>query len=192
MSTIKHKAANRIKKLMVDNVELVKEEEIRNEAKSFFSDLLCRDQSLDDDVQNSFLQNIPCLIDEQKNSFLTSIALNLEIRNVVLSFEGNKASGPNGFLVFFFQEFWDIVGKDVSNGVKEFLGARKLLKEIIGTFRALIPKIQGADSMDKFRPINLYNSFYKIISKVLTSKLLNPSLFDHSSVEWFCARKTNS
>lgn len=181
MSTIKHKASNRIKKLMVDNVELVKEEEIRNEAKSFFSDLLCRDQSLDDDVQNSFLWNIPCLIDEHKNAFLTSIPSDLKIRNVVFSFEDNKAPRPDDFPMFFFQEFRDIVGKDVSNGVKEFFGARKLLKKINGTFIALIPKSQGVDSMDKFRPISLCNSFYKVISKVLTSRLLNvlPSLISH-------------
>lgn len=181
MLTIKHKVANRIKKSMVDNGELVKEEEIRNEAKCFFTNLLCRDQSVDVDVQNSFLQNIPCLIDEQKNAFLTSILSNLEIKNVVFSFEGNKAPGPNGLPMFFFQEFWDIVGKDVSSGVKKIFGARKLLKEINGTFISLIVKIQGDDSINKFRLISLCNSFYKIISKVLTSRLLKvlPSLISH-------------
>lgn len=169
---------------MMDNVELVKEEEeIRNEAKSFFTDLLCRDQSLDDDVQNFFLQNIHCLIDEQKNAFLTAIPSNLEIRNVIFSFEGNKDPGPDGFPMFFFQEFWDIIRKDVSSGVKEFFGARKLLKEINGTFIALIPKIQGADSMDKFKPISLCNSFYKIILKV------RPSLISHQQNGFVPRRK---
>lgn len=181
MLTIKHKATNKITKLAVDSGELVKEEEIRNEAKRYFSDLLRRDHRLDVDAQSSFLQNIPSLINEQMNASLSSIPSIMEIKNVVFSFDGNKAPGLDGFPMFFFQDFWDIVGKDVSNGVKEFWGARRLLKEINGTFIALIPKIQGADSMDKFKPISLCNSFYKIISKVLTTRILTvlPSLINH-------------
>ena len=61
---------------------------------------------------------------------------------------------------------------DVSKAVQEFFGARNLLKELNATFLVLIPKILGVDSMDKFRPISLCNSFYKIISNILTSRLL--------------------
>ena len=55
-----------------------------------------------------------------------------------------------------------------------------MLKEINSTYLCLIPKKIGADSPDQFRPISLCNSFYKIISKVLTSRLLLvlPSLID--------------
>ena len=62
--------------------------------------------------------------------------------------------------------------KDVVKAVQEFFGDRNLLKELNATFLVLIPKILGADSLDKFRPISLCNSFYKIIAKVLTSRLL--------------------
>ena len=63
--------------------------------------------------------------------------------------------------------------KDIVKAVQEFFGARSILKEINSTFLILIPKVPGADSLDKFRPISLCNSFYKLISKVLTSRLLN-------------------
>lgn len=36
----------------------------------------------------------------------------------------------------------------------------------------LVLKVVGDNSMDKFRPISLCNYFYKIISKVLTSRFL--------------------
>ena len=65
---------------------------------------------------------------------------------------------------FFFQMFWNVVHQDVTKAVQEFFGAKSLLKEVNATFLVLIPKVAGVDSMDQFRPINLCNSFYKIIS----------------------------
>ena len=56
--------------------------------------------------------------------------------------------------------------------MKELFGSRRILKELNGTFLALIPKKPGADSLDMFRPISLCNSFYKIFSKVLTLRIL--------------------
>ena len=56
--------------------------------------------------------------------------------------------------------------------VQEFFGAKSILKEINSTFLVLIPKVLGANSSKKFRPISLCNSFYKIILKVLTSRFL--------------------
>lgn len=68
--------------------------------------------------------------------------------------------------------FWHIVEADIYNGVKEFFGSRRLLKELNSTFIVLIPKIPRADSLNKFKPISLCNSVDKILSKVLTSRLL--------------------
>ena len=62
--------------------------------------------------------------------------------------------------------------EDVVKAVQEFFGARSILKEINSTFFVLIPKVPRANSLDKFRPISLCNSFYKIILKVLTSRFL--------------------
>ena len=62
--------------------------------------------------------------------------------------------------------------EDVVKAIQEFFEARSILKEINSTFLVLIPKSPRADSLDKFRPISLCNSFYKIISKVLTSRML--------------------
>ena len=61
---------------------------------------------------------------------------------------------------------------DVCNGVKEFFGFENILKELNGTFLSLISKKSRADSLDLFRPISLCNYFYKIISKVLTLRIM--------------------
>ena len=64
-----------------------------------------------------------------------------------------------------------MVGKYVCDDVKEFYGAKRMLKEINSTFLCLIPKKIGVDSQDQFRPISLCNSIYKIISKFLSLRL---------------------
>ena len=46
-----------------------------------------------------------------------------------------------------------------------------VLKAFNATFLDLIPKGEGADSPDKFRPIALCNVIYKIITKVITNCL---------------------
>lgn len=123
-------------------------------------------------AQKNLLECIPTILGDDHNSHLTAIPSHDEILKDVNSFEGNKALGPDGFPMFIFQMYWHTIGDDVSRAVKEFFGARKLLKEVNGTFIALIPKKMGYDSMDIFIPISLCKSLYKIISKVLTSRIL--------------------
>ena len=84
-----------------------------------------------------------------------------------------------------------MVKKDVTKVVQEFFGARNLLKELNATFLVLIPKISGVDSMEKFRPISLYNSFYKIISKDLTSRILSilPLIISPQQTRFFPGRQ---
>ena len=102
---------------------------------------------------------------------LVTIPKEEEIFKAVFSLGGDKSPGLDGFPMFFFQKEWNLVGKYVCSAIKEFSRAKCLLKEIYSTFFYLIPKKVWADSPDQFRPISFFNSFYKIISKVLTSRL---------------------
>ena len=52
-----------------------------------------------------------------------------------------------------------------------FFHSGRILKEINYTFLALIPKIDNPSSVNHFRPISLCSTNYKIISKILTSRL---------------------
>ena len=66
-----------------------------------------------------------------------------------------------------------MVKGDVVKVVQEFFGAKYLLKELNAPFMVLNPKNSKGDLTDKFRPVSLCNSFYKIISKILTSRVLS-------------------
>ena len=55
--------------------------------------------------------------------------------------------------------------------MEESRNKRGVLKAFNVTFLTLIPKEEGVESSDKFRPIALCNVIYKIISKVIANRL---------------------
>jgi hypothetical protein len=63
------------------------------------------------------------------------------------------------------------VNQEVVEAVKNFFQSGRLLKQLNHTFIALIPKVEGAVSVNQFRPISLCNVIYKLISKILASRL---------------------
>lgn len=79
-----------------------------------------------------------------------------------------RAPGPDGFSVFFFQRFWLDLKDEIMDFVKELHERGKLSKNLCATFIALIPKVDEAVQLRDFRPISLIGSIYKILAKVLS------------------------
>ena len=72
---------------------------------------------------------------------------------------------------FFYQNYWDIVGPEVSQAIISILHSGFMLRKINYTHIALIPKVKNPKRITDFRPISLCNVIYKIVSKVLANKL---------------------
>ena len=85
--------------------------------------------------------------------------------------EGDKASGPNGFIMAFFQKCWSVVEKDVMALFDHFHRSLEFERSLNASFLSLIPKKNNALNIKDFRPINLVNSVYKLLSKVLANRL---------------------
>ena len=83
----------------------------------------------------------------------------------------HKSSGPDGIPAFFYQEFWSLVKQGVLNYVHAFFHSGTLLKSLNQTYLTLIPKINSPEEVNHFRPISLCNVSYKIISKIMVSRL---------------------
>ena len=82
-----------------------------------------------------------------------------------------KAPGPNGFLVLFYKKYWAIVGESVIRVVTSFFQAGRMPTEVNSSFIVLIPKSQSPTSFNHYRLISLCNVVYKIITKLLVSRL---------------------
>lgn len=106
----------------------------------------------------------------------------LEIKNAFLSLPRNKTCGPDGFTAEFFIGCWSVVGTEVVEAVGEFFKSRKLLKQWNATTLVLIPKVHNAARTSDFRPISCLNTMYKVISKLLATRLqiLLESVISHS------------
>uniref|UniRef100_A0A2N9FU80 Reverse transcriptase domain-containing protein n=1 Tax=Fagus sylvatica TaxID=28930 RepID=A0A2N9FU80_FAGSY len=94
-----------------------------------------------------------------------------EIESVVQGCNGDKAPGPDGFSLAFFQSCWSVVRSDVLGVCQEFHGHCQFERSLNATFVSLIPKKHGADELKDFRPISLVGGMYKIIAKLLANRL---------------------
>ena len=101
-----------------------------------------------------------------------------EIWEAIKYCDGNKSPGLDGFNLIFFKKCWKILKEDIMVFFKEFQDNGKLLKEINSSFIVLIPKSENPDGLCDFQPISLVGSVYKILSKVLASRVkkILPSL----------------
>ncbi|KAF5442537.1 hypothetical protein F2P56_035184 [Juglans regia] len=95
----------------------------------------------------------------------------VEIRSVIKGMAGDKAPGPDGFSMAFFQTCWDVLKDDIMGVFQEFLGSGRFEKSLNATLLVLIPKKPGVEEVKDFRPISLVSGMYKILSKVLANRL---------------------
>lgn len=111
------------------------------------------------------------------NSLLISSPSSEEIKAVVFSFKQNSSPGPDGFNGAFFTVTWNIIGQIVSLAIQHFFHSRRLHKASNTFFLAAIPKSKSRH-LSRFQIISLLNVTYKILTKILVTRLskILPSL----------------
>jgi hypothetical protein len=116
--------------------------------------------------------DFPVLSEDDNLLLITPFSCD-EIEDAVKSSDGAKCPGPNGFNFAFIKEFWDIMKHEVRVMFDQFAGNDCLLKCLLSYFLTLIPKVKSPQELGDFRPISLLGCWYKILAKVLTTRLAN-------------------
>jgi len=93
-----------------------------------------------------------------------------EVWEVVRDLNGDKAPGPDGFTMAFFQKCWGVLKQDIMAVFSEFHNSCQFEKSFNVTFVSPIPKKADAVDVKDSRPISLVGGVYKLISKVLANR----------------------
>ena len=88
-----------------------------------------------------------------------------------------KAPGPDGFPAEFYQTFWDVIQSDLLEMFQDLHARHLELFRLNFVEIILLPKVNGAERIQQYRPICLLNVSFKIFTKTATIRL--NSVADH-------------
>lgn len=151
-----------------NNIWIEDPEAIKELVQNYFIDLF-RNQN---DTQGTyFLMNNHKSLSNEDNETLRIPVTDSEIWNMVRSIAPFKAPGPDGLQAIFYQKYWNIIGEDVCNFVKNCFANSNIHEEANKTLISLIPKSDNPENIKMFRPISLCNVRYKIVTKIIVARL---------------------
>ncbi|GAU32090.1 hypothetical protein TSUD_152950 [Trifolium subterraneum] len=161
------KRSNAIVALRKGSVWLSKPDEIRKEVVSYFK------QHFEEvPWERPRLDGIKFKQLRESEAFgLEEIFREAEVVEVIDLSDGNKSPGPDGFNFAFYKKFWGVLKVEIMRFFQEFHLSTKLPSCFSSFFIALIPKVLSPHQVSEFRPISLLGSLYKLLSKVLASRL---------------------
>jgi hypothetical protein len=106
-----------------------------------------------------------------KASWLERLFEEEEVRGVVKAMNGDKALGPDGFSMVFFQACWDVVKEDIIKVFCDLHARGKFERSLNDSFITLILKLLGAVDLKDFSSISLVGGIYKIIAKIPANEI---------------------
>jgi Reverse transcriptase (RNA-dependent DNA polymerase) len=111
------------------------------------------------------------IVSDHDRNELVKYFIELELHETVSGSDASGAPSPNGFSFLFYQHFWKIVKDDLMQLLHHFYVNSLKVAKLNHAMLCLIPKEHNANLIQKYRPINLVDCSYKIISKILTNRM---------------------
>ena len=96
----------------------------------------------------------PMVLEEDKRK-LTATPSAQEIRDALFSIHADKALGPDGFSVGFYQIHWQKIGSNIVKEVHNLFEMDIIPENINETHIRLIPKMKSPQRVAEYRPIAL-------------------------------------
>jgi hypothetical protein len=162
-----HRRYNYMDKVVVDGVVYEEESEIREKVVHFYESLYQESESWRPTMDGLEFDGITTT----ESELLEHKFEKDEVLQVLKDLQGDKAPGPDGFTMAFFQKCWSVIEEDVMGFFDEVYHHCKFERSLNASFIALIPKRQNASNIRDFRPISLIGSIYKLLAKVLANRL---------------------
>jgi hypothetical protein len=178
-STLIRRRSNAVNFLKTSNRAWVSDIiEIGGNFVSHFSNLF---SSTTPPIDEDMLSLFEPVISVDDNFYLCAIPTDEEVVQALSSLGSTKALGPDGFTALFVKKYWSVVKIEILGCFRNFFLNQILLQEQNHIHIALIPKQYGSHTVHHFRPINLCNIVYKIITKIMANRLKSmlPKIISH-------------
>lgn len=159
-----------VKSVIDNNITYSTSSDILNCFKHFYENLYSN-EPVDNSLNHLFLSNLP----QVKSEFYFELNKNItkeEIFNALKEMEPNKSPGCDGLSSALYLKFFDIFGPILEDVINLAYEQNSLSMSQKMSYITLICKDKNnSTDMKNYRPISLLNIDYKIISKVLTTRL---------------------
>jgi len=159
-----------IYRLENDQGAVVGDDQLKSHITQYYKKLFGAPDTLKITLMEDQILDIPQVFLE-KNDVLISEFTESEVRDAIFQMEHNKAPGPDGFPVEFYQVFWNVIKDDLMALFSDFHREDLNLYSLNFGIITLIPKIQDATKIQQYRPICVLNVSFKIFTKVATNRL---------------------
>ena len=82
-----------------------------------------------------------------------------------------KSPGLDGMPPIFYQNYWSLVGNDVTDAILMYLNTGTFPPSLGHSFITLIPKVKNPEYISQYQPISLSNVLCRVYFKVLANRL---------------------
>ena len=120
---------------------------------------------------NEFLQDLGQLTDTSKAKIMDKVNM-VELEIAMEQLEDHKAPGLDGLPAEFYKKTEEVIKKEFLEVINCQLDRQQLVESDRHGATRLGPKVDGVPRVDQLRPITLLNLDYKILTKILTNRLL--------------------
>ena len=134
-----HRRINHMDRIKINRMWLTDEKDVREGVVNAFQHLLTENSDWKADIEMLQLEQIS----QQEAENLEHPFSEDEIHSALMEMNGDKASGPDGFTMAFWQSCWALVKEEVLDLFKEFYEQSAFIKSINNTFLVLLPKKRG-------------------------------------------------
>ncbi|GJU88931.1 putative RNA-directed DNA polymerase [Tanacetum coccineum] len=111
---------------------------------------------------------------EESDIELIEAAITIEeVKEVVWNCVSSKASGSDGLNFKFIKRYWELLKDDFYKCIRHFDVTCSLARGCNASFTVLAPKKKDPLVLNNYHPICLISCTYKVISKILASRLAN-------------------
>ena len=166
-STLFKRKKNEIVQININGRSVHGVANLKSKIRNYFVQRLAQEQK---PVFDFNLDNHPKITEAQAVS-LETIPSREDVKRAVWECGIDKAPGYDGFNFKFIREMWEVIEDEIFENVMEFFIEGRTVRHLNVTWVSLIPKVENPTSIEDYRPVSKVGALYKIIAKILSSRL---------------------